>query len=380
MSTARFVQDIPLFLDEARLSKHGPSFTLLLRQLVSQAERSNKFSEQNLEKNVLALSKVLDHLQDPQPGKLNESNCIEKGGFFTLGALGILNNSLGGFNGMAAIASLFTTNIWIILPPAILFALINAVIFIGFDFSQAAKRLAIQTFSPPKKLSLLLKQKQLLMLLAKLAQQWMLSEKPEEHQNLSLLFTILDKQKNSFSESLAKWQTTYYLTPKAKTIKTLIGYACTILFLLCGYFNGQAGAMFLLSIPTIAVALSNPVTATIVILTGILSAVGAASFYFFLQRQGVESLASRMMGYDEQSIEILTNKDDLQFLETCITIGKRSFCQRHHSASLTSKNIHQLGSLSFFGASIKDARLCRSAVFEENSLPSHYSKHRRMSI
>lgn len=245
--------------------------------------------------------------------------------FYICAIFGMVNNALGGFNGMAAISSLFTNNLWIIIPPALIFALINAIIFVGFDFSQVASRLGIQAFTKPPILTLLLEQKEQLESLCQHASELAGSTDLSAQKYAYFIFKMLNQQWHEFKSIKAQWQAQYYLSTTVKRTKQITGYMCTLLFLFCGYFNGQSGALFILGISNITVALSNPITASIMIGIGILSAMGAASFYLFLQRHGVESLVSKLMGYDQEAMQTLCDRDRLSKLESTISLGLNAY-------------------------------------------------------
>lgn len=235
--------------------------------------------------------------------------------FLLLGGAGVLNAALAGFNGIASVISIFTSNLALAILPGLVFATIAAVIFVGFDFSQAANNIGIKVFKDRRVLGdMLKKQKQLQHFLNSTDALMTTMATRQSIGDLKSLLKVIDKQVQSVNTFSYALNDTLTAPSKFNKFKKACGVFCGALFLFGGFFCGQAGAMFLLGEVSMVAAMSTPAGLALVLILGCLSAVGAVSFYSMVQRPAVESLIGKFVGFTPETVASLTDGNTIGLL------------------------------------------------------------------
>lgn len=224
-----------------------------------------------------------------------------------LGFVGIVNNSLKGFNGIVSILRLFTLNPLALYPAGVFFALISATIFFSFDLNQSAKFFGIPFFEHSDVMQNLMEQERLLKSITRSLDKDLIQIKTRaQRERTRTLIHVIQSQLNQlyhYKKQLKKQSEATYI----KVIEKLFAAVCGLLFLFNGYFTGQAGAMFLLGASSIAAGMATPLGAFVMISLGIIASIGAFAFYAIVQRRGVESLVRSLMGFNKEQVKSFCN-------------------------------------------------------------------------
>ncbi|KTC64580.1 coiled-coil protein (plasmid) [Legionella adelaidensis] len=211
-------------------------------------------------------------------------------------------------NGFDGVVSVLTTVAMIpasmILAAGAVFSLLSVIVFYGFDFIALSNNLGIQISQSPRLIDVLLEQtKQIKNLRKEIDSK--LSCKDEKI--LLELLSIVSMLKFRFDalESSREHYKNRLQNPYLNIAKLVTALIAGILFFAGGFFSGQSLAL------VFAGLFSASVTAAMfpVVLTSIITGVGAFSLYWFVERPGLENLLGRWFGLDKDKIDELASEE-----------------------------------------------------------------------
>ncbi len=244
----------------------------------------------------------------------------------TVGIFGMVESALWGFDGIYTVFNLFTTSKWLIVAPSILFSAVSIFIFVGFDFFQGAEYLGVDFFEEKDRLEALMAQERhITQLLKSVDKELLACEHLDELNRLIEVLDMVEAQYQQLKTQKAKLNHVRLSKPYQSLIKTFSA-CCGILYLCDGYFTGQAGAMYILGASSMGAAMSTPIGILTMVSLGAISAIGAFAFYYLVQRQGVEQLFSRMLGFNQEKVEAFTDEEHTADIDNTLA-DKKSLLQ-----------------------------------------------------
>lgn len=295
---------------------------------------------------------------DNQPKKIEDDQKFKIGLLSFLGFAGLVNYLIWGFDGVFSIMQMFTASPLLLYLPGILFAFIAGLVFISFDFYQAANELGVDFFDFSTEVNDFIEEEAYLIQLLEnidyaFLQQWALSDNEK-----IILIQILEEEVNRLNQ-IRRQLMTVKESSFSLFMQQLSCGLCGFMYFFDGFFCGQAGAMFLLGVSSLGAGLATPFGAVLMLGLGIVSAIGAASFYFLIQKKSVEYLVSAVFGINKEKVEefILPEKSERlekvlgfkkQFVAEQLalkTVSNDGLCQNKYSAK---QKEHNYSNLAFF--------------------------------
>lgn len=285
-------------------------------------KRLNKFLLDENFTHRNALSKLIIESLSNERGLLDTTKKSHRAsraillGLSFLGLAGAICNGISGFDGIVSIIQLFTSSAFLMYVPGVFFAFLSIFLFISFDFSQGANALGVQLFNDDSAFKFLIQQEKQLKNIIRSLEDDLLNVTCKNDAQKSLYFIQLLK---SLHQSIQQQKKAFKDNIKPSLIKTCVEktgtFLCALLFLFYGYFAGQSGAMFILGASSIAVGMSTPLGAVLMVSLGIIAAIGAVSFYLLVQKKGVEELISNMLGNDKETYDRLNKPNRVEKIE-----------------------------------------------------------------
>lgn len=227
--------------------------------------------------------------------------------FFLLAIAGTLLAACEGFDSITTMMAVLPFPSWVVLGAGILFSALSVVVFYGFDLVQVSQNLGIKLSDAPKLLDIYLLQMAEIKAIRKKINGYCLAsmsidELGELHDAINMLqmrVKSLDKIGQQFDSAVNN--------KKVKVAKTVVSGISGILFFGGGFFAGQSVATFLLAL------VMTSVTPTFwpVILFSTVIGLAAFSLYWYVQRVGVTKLVSGWFGLDEDKMEKLCGKSNM---------------------------------------------------------------------
>jgi hypothetical protein len=250
-----------------------------------------------------------DLLHAVQRNKDNKLGFLEEGPssslitlLAALGFAGLVNFCMWGFDGVISVLQLFTSNPLLLYLPGAFFAFIAGLIFISFDFTQAAKELGVDYFEFSSRVNDYIEQDKLIKHLLRSLDLELLSRTTLSQQEQTCLFALLKQQAERLASQKKRLRSSGN-DPFVERAEKISSCLCGFLYFFDGFFCGQAGAMFLLGVSSIGAGMASPLGAFLMIGLGLISAIGAASFYCLVQKKSVEYLVSAALGVNKEKIE-----------------------------------------------------------------------------
>ncbi|KGP64327.1 hypothetical protein EP47_00320 [Legionella norrlandica] len=227
--------------------------------------------------------------------------------FWFLAMAGTLVAACEGFDSISTMMVALSFPAWLVLAGGILFSILSVVVFYGFDLVQVSQNVGIKLTDAPKLLDIyLLQMEEIKAIRRKISGNSFALMSTEELDELKRTVSMLQihvksliKTSKQFDEALN--------SRKMNISKAVISGISGVLFFGGGFFAGQSVALYLFAL------FMTSVTPAFwpVILFSVVVGLAAFSLYWYVQRVGVNKLVSEWFGLDEDKIEKLCGKSNL---------------------------------------------------------------------
>jgi len=272
------------------------------------------------------LKHFLDSLQCKYDDKNSDTKPNNKGQawFFAFGLTclaGFVCAFLDGIDGIASIVQLLPLSAIFSALVVSSFVFISITVFIGFDVTEAAKLLNIDiNFRESSPFDYISTQKQMIHDINRYLEREIAEAVSKEtliatKANIENLIRI-----NDSLDAKIKAVDLYMINdPLVFWWKNFAAVSCTLLYLNFGFFTGQAGLLYLLGNISMAVVMTQPWLAALVIGGACMSAFGYAAFYWLVQRPGVENLICKTLyGVDLETLELVQSDEKQSHLSSAL--------------------------------------------------------------
>jgi hypothetical protein len=227
--------------------------------------------------------------------------------FALLALAGTLLAGCEGFDSIATMLSVLSLPPLVILLAGLSFSLLSIVVFYGYDLVQVSKNLGVTLRDAPKLLDVYLLQMNEIKGIRKKIDSYKLAElSTEELVQLESIITMLQRRFQALIVASSQFDSALN-SNKMQTAKVLVSAMAGLLYFGSGFFAGQSVAMFIagLFIPVVLPTFWPVVLFSII--------VGLADFtlYWYVDRVGLKNLVSGWFGLDEDKIDQLCDKNNL---------------------------------------------------------------------
>lgn len=239
---------------------------------------------------------------------LQESSWWSTFKFILLALAGTLLAACEGFDGITTMLSVLPLPSFVILMVGLSFSLLSIIVFYSFDLVQVSKNLGVALRDAPVLLDVYLLQMNEIKSIRKKIEAYQLAELTlDELVCLERTIIMLQKRFQSLMEASAQFDNALNGT-LLQVVKLLVSSTAGMIFFGSGFFAGQSVAMFL---ATLAFPVVLPTFWPVIAFS---ATVGFAAFalYWYVEQAGLRKLVSGWFGLDEDKIEELCDKSNLQ--------------------------------------------------------------------
>ena len=263
------------------------------------------------------LKTLLEALELKHDKKITDEKVtsVSKKALFAFGftcLAGLLCAFLDGIDGIASIIQLLPLPAFFSALVVASFVIISITVFVGFDVTESAKLLGIELdLRETSPFGLISEQKKMVHDINRYLEIEMIDAKSDEElevikEKLAQLVEINSTLDNNI-EAVERYMEN---DPMVSLWRNFAAVSCALLYLNFGFFTGQAGILYLLGNLAMAVVITQPLLACLVLGVAAVSAFGYAAFYWMVQRPGVENLICRVLyGVDLEALD--TAKSDM---------------------------------------------------------------------
>ena len=219
---------------------------------------------------------------------------------------GLLCAFLDGIDGIASIIQLLPLSPIFSALVVASFVIISITVFVGFDVTESAKLLGIELdVRESSPFGVISEQKKMIYDINRYLEREIIDAKSDEElENLKSKLAQLVEINAALDNDIEAIDSYMENAPMVSLWRNFAAVSCALLYLNFGFFTGQAGILYLLGNVTMAVVMTQPLLACLVLGGAAVSAFGYAAFYWMVQRPGVENLICRVLyGVDLEALE-----------------------------------------------------------------------------
>ncbi len=227
--------------------------------------------------------------------------------FGLLALAGTLVAACEGFDSITTMLTVLSLPSIIILIAGLSFSILSVVVFYGFDLVQVSQNLGVTLRDAPKLLDVYLAQMKEIKRIRKKINTYKLAElSAEELAQLEKTIIMLQRSFQALVEASSQFEGALN-SRKMQVVKVIASGSAGLLFFGSGFFAGQSVAMFIagLFIPVVLP------TFWPVVLFSVIVGIAAFTLYWYVEQVGLKKLVSGWFGLDEDKIEQLCCKSNL---------------------------------------------------------------------